>query len=214
MDKIEGLAKKLGVPVWRVKEALGIPLLESQAATFEQAECEVIISKKNREKDSEEERAALLRCIDLASNPYEGQTAHMHASGTALRKKAFDRWDDLSLQEVEEMKIEKIGGFNKMLRILNYLPENGRAEKRAIQRLNEACLSSGLARYICSLTRDRSPEEDLSFQNWDALSLKAVEAAENDLAKLKIATAGSPDGGRAQKEGIIRIYALLGHEES
>ncbi len=214
MDKIEGLAKKLGVPVWRVKEALGIPLLESQAATFEQAECEVIISKKNREKDSEEERAALLRCIDLASNPYEGQTAHLYAKGTEFRKKAFDRWDDLSLQEVEEMKIEKIGGFKQMLRALNFLPENGRAEKRAIQRLNETCSSPGLAKHICSLTRDRSPEEDLSLQNWDTLSLKAVEAAGQDLEKLKIATANSPDGGRAQKEGIIRMHALLCREES
>lgn len=210
MEKIEFLAGKLGVPVWRVKEALGMPLLESHAANFKQAECELIISKK----DSEEERAALLKCIELASGPYEGQTAYLHAKTTEFRKKAFDAWDDLSLKEIEGIEVEKLGGFKKILIALDFSPENGRAEKRAIQRLNEFCSSPSLAKYVCSLTRDRSVEEEASLRNWENLSLRAVEAAGQDMEKLKAATTGSPDGGKAQKEGIRRMHNLLSRDIS
>lgn len=207
MKRIDNLSERLNIPVWRVKEAFGIPLIKCEAASLDEAMDEY----HSAPDDSEEERAAILRCIELCVTPEDAQTVFdLTRRNSDIQRKAFQKWDELSLAAAKKAVTPKEAEISH-----NFAPENSAAEKESFLKQIELCCYPKAAQILYNSTQDNSEEEAIALGKWDDLSLLEVQKAgeETDpkekLKKLKAACDGAPNNGRAQQEAIRQMSKLV-----
>jgi len=141
MDKkqINKLATLLGVPVWLVKESLGVPFEKCTVNSLNKA----ILALEDADIDSDEERAAFIRLEELILENLEKASAidtlrelhaisHKFMRGSEIERKLLVAWDDKSLE-----LLEKTNNIDRLIEICKNSPRFGKARKEAIRKITK-----------------------------------------------------------------------------
>ena len=143
-DRINDLAKLLGLPTWLIKESVGIPLPECSVAYIDQAKRELV----DADPDSEEERAAYERLRDLLDKELKGFKGYSlekareiysiakEFENPELEVEAHHRWNDLAGEEVEKAK-----NMKELLIAFDKTPKNGSSRRAALEKQSSFALS-------------------------------------------------------------------------
>jgi len=130
------LAALLDVPIWLVKESLGIPFEKCTSSSLGSA----ILALENADRDSDEERAAFIKAEELILESLEKvssieslkelySTAHRFLRGSEAEKKILKKWNEISLKLLEAAG----DNISRIIKICRDSPRDSEAKKKAIQ---------------------------------------------------------------------------------